>query len=294
MTLWRRLFNRARLDREIDVELRDHVERQVADYRRQGLTEAEARRRALAGFGGVDQAAESCRDVWHGRAGRTNSCRTCVTASACCGRARRLRGSPCCRWRSASAPSPRSTRSSMRSCSRRCPFARQRSSCCSHSAWARATASRSRPHEFRRLGANDALAGLCAFRPWPGFRLTTAAGAELAMGQLVSGNCFDVLGMSPRPRPAAAGRRRPRAWRAAGRGDQPRLLAAPLQRRRWDCRPLVRPDGAAVYGRRRHAARVLRARTRPRHRHHGAAFGTAAAAPGHAAADVAPTHAGFD
>ena len=84
--------------------------------------------------------------------------------------------------------------------------------------------------EFRRLGDNDALAGLCAFRPWPGFRLTTAAGAELAMGQLVSGNCFDVLGMSPVARPAAAGRRRPRARRAARRRDQLRLLAAPLQR----------------------------------------------------------------
>ena len=67
MTLWQRLFGRGRLDREIDAELRDHVERQIADYRRQGLTEAEARRRALAGFGGVEQAAESCRDVWHGR-----------------------------------------------------------------------------------------------------------------------------------------------------------------------------------------------------------------------------------
>jgi hypothetical protein len=55
------------LDREIAAELRDHVERQIADYRGQGLTEAEARRRTLAGFGGVEQAAESCRDVWHGR-----------------------------------------------------------------------------------------------------------------------------------------------------------------------------------------------------------------------------------
>ena len=67
MTRWRRLFERDRLDREIDAELRDHVERQIADYRRQGLSEAEARRRALAGFGGVEQAGESCREVWHGR-----------------------------------------------------------------------------------------------------------------------------------------------------------------------------------------------------------------------------------
>jgi hypothetical protein len=29
MTRWQRLFNRNRLDREIDAELRDHVERQI-------------------------------------------------------------------------------------------------------------------------------------------------------------------------------------------------------------------------------------------------------------------------
>ena len=62
MTLWRRLFGRGRLDRELDAELRDHLERQVADYRREGLSEAEARRKAAAQFGGLDQAKEYCRD----------------------------------------------------------------------------------------------------------------------------------------------------------------------------------------------------------------------------------------
>ena len=36
MTIWRRLFGRGDLDRELDAELRDHLERQVADYRREG------------------------------------------------------------------------------------------------------------------------------------------------------------------------------------------------------------------------------------------------------------------
>ena len=62
MTLWRRLFGRGELDRELDAELRDHLERQVADFVRAGLTEAEARRRATAQFGGLDQAKEYCRD----------------------------------------------------------------------------------------------------------------------------------------------------------------------------------------------------------------------------------------
>ena len=62
MTLWRRLFGRGRLDHELDAELRDHLERQVADYRREGLSEAEARRKAAAQFGGLDQTKEYCRD----------------------------------------------------------------------------------------------------------------------------------------------------------------------------------------------------------------------------------------
>jgi putative ABC transport system permease protein len=62
MTLWRRLFGRGELDRELDAELRDHLERQVADYLREGLSEADARRKAAAQFGGLDQARESCRD----------------------------------------------------------------------------------------------------------------------------------------------------------------------------------------------------------------------------------------
>jgi putative ABC transport system permease protein len=62
MTLWQRLFRRGDLDRELDAELRDHLERQIADYRREGLSEAEARRKAAAQFGGLDQAKEYCRD----------------------------------------------------------------------------------------------------------------------------------------------------------------------------------------------------------------------------------------
>ncbi len=63
MTLWQRLFGRRRLDEELDAELRDHLERRVADYRRDGVPEREAVRRASAEFGGLDQAREYCRDV---------------------------------------------------------------------------------------------------------------------------------------------------------------------------------------------------------------------------------------
>jgi putative ABC transport system permease protein len=63
MTWWRRLLNRDRLDKELNRELSDHIERQVADYVRDGISEAEARRRARLAFGGEVAMAEACRDA---------------------------------------------------------------------------------------------------------------------------------------------------------------------------------------------------------------------------------------
>jgi putative ABC transport system permease protein len=63
MTWWRRLLSRDRLDSELDRELNDHIERQVADFVRGGMTEAEARRRARLSFGGEVQITEACRDA---------------------------------------------------------------------------------------------------------------------------------------------------------------------------------------------------------------------------------------
>jgi predicted permease len=47
--------------------------------------------------------------------------------------------------------------------------------------------------QFHSLQQNDALAGLCAFRPRVTFSVTRAGEAELSPGQLVSGNCYEVL-----------------------------------------------------------------------------------------------------
>ncbi len=63
MSWWRRLRNRERVENELDAELRDHVERQVAEHVRSGLSEREARRRARLEFGGLDHVKEMCRDV---------------------------------------------------------------------------------------------------------------------------------------------------------------------------------------------------------------------------------------
>ena len=63
MNWWQRLVQRDQLETELDRELRDHVERQVADQVRNGTTEREARRRTRLQFGGLDQIKEWCRDV---------------------------------------------------------------------------------------------------------------------------------------------------------------------------------------------------------------------------------------
>jgi len=63
MTWWGRLFRRRRLERELDAEIRDHYERQVADFVATGVSEAEARRLARLALGGDDQIKEQCRDA---------------------------------------------------------------------------------------------------------------------------------------------------------------------------------------------------------------------------------------
>ena len=63
MNWWRRLRHRDRVEDELDAELRDHVERQVADHVRSGMSAREASRRARLEFGGLDQVKEMCRDA---------------------------------------------------------------------------------------------------------------------------------------------------------------------------------------------------------------------------------------
>jgi hypothetical protein len=60
---WQRLVKGNRLERELDAELRYHFDRQVADYVESGMPAEEARRRARAQFGGLDQVKEDCRDA---------------------------------------------------------------------------------------------------------------------------------------------------------------------------------------------------------------------------------------
>jgi len=58
----RALLHRARAEAELDEELRFHLEMEIEKYLAAGLAPAEARRRALVAFGGVERAKEACRD----------------------------------------------------------------------------------------------------------------------------------------------------------------------------------------------------------------------------------------
>src|SRR5262245_66552786 len=59
----RALFRRDRLERELDQEMRFHLDQQIESYVSQGLTPEEARRRARLDFGTLDQIREEHRDA---------------------------------------------------------------------------------------------------------------------------------------------------------------------------------------------------------------------------------------
>ena len=57
-------LRRGRLTRQLEAELEAHVAMQVEDGVRAGLSEEEARRRALMQLGGVEQAKQARREGW--------------------------------------------------------------------------------------------------------------------------------------------------------------------------------------------------------------------------------------
>jgi len=63
MTWWGRLLGKKRLERQMDSELRFHLAEQIRAYIAQGMSEADARRRAHLEFGGMEGIREECREV---------------------------------------------------------------------------------------------------------------------------------------------------------------------------------------------------------------------------------------
>ncbi len=59
----RSLFRRRDVDRELDEELRYHLEQKTAEYAARGITVEQARRAALLEMGGIEKSKEECRDT---------------------------------------------------------------------------------------------------------------------------------------------------------------------------------------------------------------------------------------
>src|SRR5215831_15947117 len=59
----RSLFRRAKVEQELDEELRYHLERQIEEHIAKGMTPEEARYAALRAMGGVERRKEECRDT---------------------------------------------------------------------------------------------------------------------------------------------------------------------------------------------------------------------------------------
>src|SRR5436190_3830909 len=69
----RALFRRDIMERELDEELRLHLERDIDQNLRNGMSPEQARYAALKAFGGLEQAKEECRDARHYRFVRVRS-----------------------------------------------------------------------------------------------------------------------------------------------------------------------------------------------------------------------------
>ncbi|HKS30199.1 MAG TPA: ABC transporter permease [Pyrinomonadaceae bacterium] len=68
--IWKRLsslFRKDALERELDEEMRYHLERDIEQNLRSGMSPDEARRAALRAFGGMEQSKEACREARGGR-----------------------------------------------------------------------------------------------------------------------------------------------------------------------------------------------------------------------------------
>ena len=79
------------MERDLDRELRYHLDRRVEDLMGRGLPEAEARRQAALEFGGIVQVQEDVRDVWLTRWLRDARCGPALLGALAAAAARRSR-----------------------------------------------------------------------------------------------------------------------------------------------------------------------------------------------------------
>jgi hypothetical protein len=68
MSWIRRLFHKSRAEKELDIELRFHLDHQIADYVAAGMDPEEARRQAMLTLGGLERVKEEVREAhWETR-----------------------------------------------------------------------------------------------------------------------------------------------------------------------------------------------------------------------------------
>ena len=99
-------------------------------------------------------------------------------------------------------------------------------------------------NQFRALREAESLSGLCAFRPQLQFTVTRPGGTELTSGQLVSGNCFELFGLS-----AQAGRLLTTDDETAGESRPVVVISDDFWRRVFDANPNVIGQAVPVKGR---------------------------------------------
>ena len=270
---WLRVSSRrAEFEREMQDEMRTHLELYQADLRRRGVPEEEARRRALAEFGSV--AARRRNAATPSACGCSTSCAaTSATRSGSCADRRRSRSSPCCRSDSGSAPTRRSSRSSTPCWSRRCR-SRIRSACSSSTTPAGSPAAATALRIRASSGSAITTASFPVSRRSTNgmFKVSIDGVPERVRGQYASGSYFDLLGVR-----AIHGRLLTPADDAEpGRGG-PHGAVAVISDAFWTRRfgqgsvgAREERSGRHAVGddRRRHTSRILRASGRRAARHH--------------------------
>lgn len=194
MNWWRRLVARGTLDRQLDREVADHIERQAQDYIRAGMSEGEARRRAALMFGALEAVKEDCRDA-RGTRWLLDAARDTRHA------AKQMRKRPASAFVAVSSlglsigaiaaifslvdavllrPLPVVAPDHL-------VLLGERAGDRDILVWS--------VTQFRSFAQSHELAGVCAFRPRTDFSVTRNGEAQVAAGQLLSGGCYELLGL---------------------------------------------------------------------------------------------------
>ncbi len=200
MTWMRRLLSRNRLERELDAELAFHLDRLVDQFVTAGMSREEARRRALARFGGIEATKEAARDV-RGTRWVENTCRDVGYAFRMMRRTKGFAAAALLSLALGIGANAAVFSVIQALLLRPLPVAQPDDlHFLNRTGFAEPNLRFSHP-ELRRLQAEIHDAAFAAMSSSTRLQLATPNGVELVLGQLATGTWFEVLGVR-----AAAGR----------------------------------------------------------------------------------------